>query len=152
KLTTKAQEALQAMQPLDQERGHQALEPEHLLLALLDQRDGVVVATLQKMNVQVDLVRGELEKTLEKRPQVSGSQPYMSRELLQVLDNAEAQAKALQDEYTSTEHFLLALAKDAKSDAGKILARLGVTSDGILKALASVRGSQRVTDPDPESK
>src|SRR5258708_17511508 len=76
----------------------------------------------------------------------------MSQELVRVLDAAEAQAKALQDEYTSTEHFLLALGKDSKSDAGRALAHAGVTSDGILKALATVRGSQRVTDQDPESK
>jgi ATP-dependent Clp protease ATP-binding subunit ClpB len=152
KLTTKAQEALQAMQSLAQERGHQALEPIHLLAALLDQREGVVTSTLEKMNVSLDTLRAAVEKALEKHAQVSGGQPYMSRELVQVLDSAEAQAKALQDEYTSTEHFLLALVKDSKSDAGQALARAGVTSDGVLKALASVRGSQRVTDPDPESK
>ncbi len=152
KLTTKAQEVLQAVQGIASERGHQALEPEHLLLALLDQKDGVVNATLQKMNIQTDVLRGAVEKALQKLPQVSGSQAYMSRELVQVLDSAETQAKALQDDYTSTEHFLLALIKDSKSAAGQTLARAGVTSDGVLKALASVRGSQRVTDQDPESK
>src|SRR5258706_655168 len=152
KLTTKAEEALQAMQAIASERGHQALEPEHLLWALLDQREGVVTSTLEKMNIPLDVVRNDVEKALEKHAQVSGAQPYMSRELGQVLDNAEAQAKALQDEYTSTEHLLLALTKDAKSVAGKALARAGVTSDGVLKALATVRGTQRVTDQDPESK
>src|SRR5665213_715410 len=152
KLTTKAQEALQAVQTIASERGHQALEPEHLLLALLDQKDGVMMATLQKMNIQTDGLRDAVEKALQKLPQVSGSQPYMSRDLIQVLDNAEAQAKALQDDYTSTEHFLLSLIKDSKSAAGQALARAGVTSEGVLKALASVRGSQRVTDQDPESK
>ena len=76
----------------------------------------------------------------------------MSRELVKILDNAEAQAKALQDEYISTEHFLLALAKDYKSEAGQLLVRAGVTSDKILKALTDVRGAHRITDPDPESK
>ncbi len=152
KLTTKAQEALQAVQAIAQERGHQAIEPEHLLLALINQPDGVVPATLEKLNVSIDSLRQDIEKRLEKRSQVSGGQPYMSRELIQVLDDAEAQAKALQDEYTSTEHLLLALIKDSKSDAGQVLSRAGVTSDAILKALASVRGAQRVTDPDPESK
>src|ERR1019366_7719826 len=152
KLTTKAQEALQAVQTIAQERGHQAFEPEHLLLALIDQPEGVVPATLEKLNISIDALRKDIEKRLEKRSQVSGGQPYMSRELVQVLDGAEAQAKALQDEYTSTEHLLLALVKDSKSDAGQALARTGVTSDGVLKALATVRGAQGVTDPDPESK
>ena len=76
----------------------------------------------------------------------------MSRDLVQVLDNAEEQAKALQDDYTSTEHFLLALIKDSKNAAGQALSRAGVTSEGVLKALATVRGAQRVTDQDPESK
>jgi len=152
KLTTKAQEALQAMQSIAQERGHQALEPEHLLLALLDQPEGVVPATLQKMDIQPDVLRSGVQKLLDKRSRVSGGDIYMSRELVKVLDNAEAQAKALHDEYTSTEHFLLALVKDSKSDAGQLLAHAGVTADKVLKALADVRGAHRVTDQDPESK
>src|ERR1051325_2321364 len=98
KLTTKAQEALQAMQSLASERGHQALEPEHLLVALLDQKEGVVGSVLHKMNISLDQLRTDLEKALQKRPQVSGSQPYAGRELVQVLDSAETQAKALQDD------------------------------------------------------
>src|ERR1035437_899992 len=152
KLTTKAQEALQSAQAMAQERGHQALEPEHLLLALLNQSDGVVLPTLEKMNVPVDRLRQSLEDGLSKRGQVSGGQPYMGQDLVHVLDSAEAQAKALQDDFTSTEHFLLALAKDTKSDAAGILKKSSITSDGILKALATVRGAQRVTDQDPESK
>src|SRR5438132_5006425 len=152
KLTTKAQEALQTAQTLAQEHGHQALEPEHLLLALLDQREGAVPATLQKMDIQAEAIKKTVETVLAKRPRVSGGDLYMSRDLVKVLDNAEAQAKALQDEYTSTEHVLLALVKDSKSEAGQILTRAGVTSDKVLKALADVRGAHRVTDPDPESK
>src|ERR1700683_935283 len=109
KLTTKAQEALQAMQSIAQERGQQALEPEHLLLALLDQKEGVVVSTLQQMNVAPDRVRDEVLKAIDKKPSVTGGQPYMSRELIAILDKAESEAKALQDEFTSTEHLLLAL-------------------------------------------
>jgi ATP-dependent Clp protease ATP-binding subunit ClpB len=152
KLTIKAQEALQAMQAVAQERGHQALEPEHLLLALLSQKEGVVPATLERVGVSVDRLRSDLEKALEKKPAVSGGQPYMSRDLAELLDKAEVAAHGLQDEFTSTEHFLLALAKDSKSEAAQLLQKNGVTSDGILKALAGVRGAHRVTDPDPESK
>src|ERR1019366_8558159 len=141
KLTIKAQEALQAAQAIAQERGHQALEPEHLLLALLNQSDGVVLPTLEKMSVPMDRLRQGLEEALSKRGQVSGGQSYMGQDLVHLLDSAEAQAKALQDDYTSTEHFLLALAKDSTSGAAELLKKSGVTSDGILKALATVRGA-----------
>src|SRR5262245_34418444 len=144
KLTTKAQEALQSMQSLARERGNQSLEPEHLLLALLDQPEGAVAATLQHMNIAIPPLRRQIDSSLDKKPQVSGGEQYMSRELRDVLEGAEAQAKALQDEYTSTEHFLLALIK-IQSDAAKLLNQAGVTSEKVLKALVEVRGSQRVT-------
>src|SRR6185437_9662923 len=152
KLTTKAQEALQAMQEKAQEGGQQAIEAEHLLAALLDQKDGVVASTLQQMNVPLELLRADVQKALGKKPSVSGGQPYISRDLVAILDQAETEAKALQDEFTSTEHLLLALVKTGKSEAAELLEKNGVTADGILKALASVRGAHRVTDPDPESK
>ena len=152
KLTIKAQEALQAMQEIAQSRGHQAVEPEHLLLALLNQKEGVVPATLERLGVSLDSLRQSVEETLDKKPSVSGGQPYMSRELIEILDKAETAAKRLQDEFTSTEHLLLAMAKDSKSEAGRLLQKRGATSDAILKALATVRGAHRVTDQDPESK
>ncbi len=152
RLTTKAQEVLQSLQTIAQERGQQALDPEHLLLALLEQKDGIVDATLRQMNVAPDIVRADLLKALEKKASVSGGQPYMSRELNSILDKAEAQAKGLQDDFTSTEHLLLGILKEPQSEAAEILNKNGVTSDGVLKALASVRGAHRVTDQDPESK
>src|SRR5687767_14828802 len=135
KLTTKAQEALQAMQSVAQARAHQALEPEHLLMALLDQPEGVVGATLQKMNVALPAIRRQVEAALAKKPSVSGGELYMSRELREVLERSEAEAKALQDDYTSTEHMLLALAK-IDSEAATLLRQAGATADGLLKALA----------------
>jgi ATP-dependent Clp protease ATP-binding subunit ClpB len=152
KLTTKAQEALQAMQQTAQSRGHQSLEPEHLLLALLDQKDGVVGATLEKLNVPLDGLRRDLQKSLEKRPSVSGGDAYMSRDLVRLFDQAEKDARDLQDEYVSTEHFLLALARDNSSEASTLLRQRGATADAILKALSQVRGAHRITDQDPESK
>ncbi len=152
KLTTKAQEALQATQEIARSRGQQALEPEHLLLALLGQAEGVVRATLQQINVDVEALRRHVESALDKKPSVSGGEPYLSRELNQLFDKAEAEAKALHDDYVSTEHFLLALARDNQSEAGKRLRAAGATPDNVLKALSAVRGSQRVTDQDPESK
>jgi ATP-dependent Clp protease ATP-binding subunit ClpB len=151
KLTTKAQEALQSMTSIAQSRGQQALEPEHLLLALLDQPEGAVVSTLLRLNVPAAALKRQVEAALEKRPKVSGGEPFMGRELRDVLEGAEAQAKALQDEFTSTEHFLLSLIK-VPSEASQILKQNGITGESVLKALAEVRGSQRVTDPDPESK
>src|ERR1035438_1525695 len=125
KLTTKAQEALQAMQDLAKARGQQSLEPEHLLLALLDQEGGAVLSVLGKLNIPIDPLRAKLDAVLQKRPSVSGGEPYMSRELREVLDSAEAQAKALQDEYVSTEHFLLGLIKTDQADASKIVKAAG---------------------------
>src|SRR5438046_1833671 len=95
KLTTKAQEALQGMQTIAQARGHQALETEHLLLALLDQPDGVVAAALQKMNIPLGSLRNQIEAALDKKARVSGSggDVYMTRELREVLDRAETEAK-----------------------------------------------------------
>jgi ATP-dependent Clp protease ATP-binding subunit ClpB len=151
KFTTKAQEAVQAMQRIAQERGHQSLEPEHLLLALLDQPEGAIPATLQQLNVAVPALRQAVESALKNKPTVSGGDIYLSRELREILEGAETVAKGLQDEYTSTEHLLLAITK-SNSEAAKLLKQSGATSDGVLNALASVRGSQRVTDQDPESK
>src|ERR1035437_3262117 len=98
KLTTKAQEALQSAQAMAQERGHQALEPEHLLLALLNQSDGVVLPTLEKMNVPVDRLRQSLEDGLSKRGQVSGGQPYMGEDLVPIVYKEPRQGTAAQDE------------------------------------------------------
>jgi ATP-dependent Clp protease ATP-binding subunit ClpB len=152
KLTTKAQEALQALARQAQERGHQAIEAEHLLMTLLDQPESTVTATLEKMNVPLNDLRRDVESLLQKKAQVSGAEPYMSRELISLFDRSEDEAKKLQDEYTSTEHFLIALARDDKSELGKLLHRYGVTADAVLKALSSVRGAHRITDQDPESK
>ncbi len=154
KLTTKAQEALQSMQSLAQQRGHQSLELDHLLLALLDQPEGAVSAVLTQLAIPQLPLKKAVEAMLDKRPSVSGGSgdAYISRELKDVLEQSEIMAKSLQDEYTSTEHLFLALLKASGSDAAKLLARQGVTADAVLKALTQVRGAQRVTDPDPESK
>jgi len=152
KLTTKAQEALQSLPGIAQERGQQALEPEHLLLALLDQPQGVVPSILTHLHVNPGTVRQDVLKAVSRFAAVSGGEPYMGRELIAVFDQAEAQAKAMQDDYVSTEHLLLALVKQEQGATGQLLRKAGVTSAGILQALTQIRGSQRVTDQDPESK
>ncbi len=152
KWTIKAQEAFETARQLAHSLGQQALESEHLLAALLDQLEGVVPAVFAHLNVSVDALRRDVRKELGKKPKVSGGDPYLSRELASVVDAAETLSRELKDDFTSTEHFLLAMAKQPQSSAAGLLVPYKVSSDSILKALAQVRGSQRVTDQDPESK
>src|SRR5438445_3566880 len=151
KLTVKAQEALQAAQSLAGERGHQAVEPEHLLHALIGQKDGVVAPILGKLGVRAETLTSQLDAAIEKMPQVrGGSGQYIGERLRVALDRAQKQAESMKDEYVSTEHLLVAVAQDQDGAAGRALAHAGVTLDAILKALVDVRGSQRVTDQNPE--
>jgi len=153
KFTMKSQEALQESQQLAQSKGHQNIEPEHLLLVLLKQKDGVVPAVLKKMGVEISAIIADLEDALKKIPQVSGTelQVYLSSILNQVLQRAFAIADELKDEYVSGEHLVLAIL-EAKCPASDALSSRGVTKDSFLKALASIRGGQRITDPNPEEK
>jgi len=153
KFTIKSQEALQEAQSLSGARGHQNLESVHLLVALLSQADGSSVPILQKLGVSIDTLADELERTLERHPKVSGgSQAQISAELNRILEAALKQADSMSDEYVSTEHLLLAMAQDESNEAGRILRAAGANHDGLLQALTSIRGSSRITDPDPESK
>src|SRR5258708_7755343 len=153
KLTVKAQEALQAAQSRAGERGHQAVEPEHLLHALIGQKDGVVAPILGKLGVRAEALTSQLDAAIEKMPQIrGGSGQYVGERLRAALDRAQKQAESMKDEYVSTEHLLVAVAQDREGAAGRALAHAGVTPDAILKALVDVRGSQRVTDQNPEDK
>src|SRR6185295_12975424 len=153
KLTVKAQEALQAAQGLADQHDHQAVEPEHLLVALLQQREGVVGPVLAKLGARAEAVQQQLQAELGKTAKVrGGSSQYMSDRLRTTLDRAQREAERLKDEYVSTEHLLLAIAQDRDGGAGRALAAAGVTPDAIYKALVDVRGTQRVTDPNPEDK
>jgi len=153
KLTVKAQEALQAAQSLADEHGHQALEPEHLLGALVAQREGVVGPVLAKLGARPEALQRDLEAALAKLPTVRGSGgPYLGERTRAGLERAETEAGRLRDEYVSTEHLLLALAQDRDGAAGRLLAQHGVTPEAVYRALVEVRGTQRVTDPNPEDK
>jgi ATP-dependent Clp protease ATP-binding subunit ClpB len=154
KLTVKSQEALAQAQSLAGQRGHAVLEPAHLLRALLGQPEAATVPVLQKLGVAVDALEKKVDEVLERLPKVSGAlaQPRMSEALGRVLEAAFREAEQLKDEYVSTEHLLLAVAAQDRDPAGRALRELGATRDGILKALATVRGGARVTDADPESK
>jgi ATP-dependent Clp protease ATP-binding subunit ClpB len=153
KLTTKSQEALQQAHSLAEKRNHQAIDAEHLLFALLGQKDGVVLSLLQKLGVPVGPLADRLQRTLERLPQVTGGagQAFITPRLKTILDGAEAEAETLKDDYVSTEHLLLSMVQDG-GEAGKLLRELGASRDKILTALVSIRGAQRITDPNPEDK
>ncbi len=152
-LTIKAQEALQEAQRDARARGSAELTGDQLLFALLRQDDSVVVPVLQKLGVAPDKLAREVEADLERQPKVSGASAdaTTSRDLSKVFDRAFEVAREFGDEYVSTEHFLLALAESG-GDTAKRLARAGVKKDDLLKALKEVRGSSRITDPNPEDK
>jgi ATP-dependent Clp protease ATP-binding subunit ClpB len=153
KFTVKAQEALQGAQDVAGRYGNQQLEPLHLLLALVGQTEGIVPALLSRLGVAPAAVAQEAERAIESLPKVGGTADrYLSPALKEVLDEAFKETEQFRDDFVSTEHLLLALAKRSRDAAGRILARLGVTHDAILKALKAVRGTQRVTDQNPEDK
>ncbi len=154
KFTLKSQEALQGAQALAGELQHQQIEPEHLLKVLIEQEDGIVPSILKKLGVEVEAVKAELEEALKSYPKVSGGgvQIYLSPTLGQILQNAFSIASNMKDEYVSQEHILLAILDATHTKAAQALQSRGVTKDGILKALTSIRGNQRITDPNPEDK
>ncbi len=148
RFTEKAQEALQGAVQEAQERGQQAVEPEHLLLALLRQEGGIARPLLESAGASPVAIEPALVSRIEALPRVSGGgeQPYVSNALRQALERAQAEAEKLKDDYVSTEHILLALADHP------VLKEAGITRDALLQALRKVRGSHRVTDQNPESK
>jgi ATP-dependent Clp protease ATP-binding subunit ClpB len=153
KLTIKSQEALGEAQNLAGSRGHAEILPAHLLRALLGQPEGSTVPVLQKLGLRIDALQAEVEQLLGKLPKASGgAQAQLARSTSRILEAAAGEASALKDEYISTEHLLLALANDKQDPAAKVLRDAGAGREALLKALASVRGGARVTDPDPESK
>ncbi len=150
KFTVKAQEAIAAALRLAQEQGRQQVVPAHLLLALLDQPDGLTEPLLRQAQVRPDDLRRDLRALADAVPQVRGGEPYLASALQQVLASAEQEMRQLRDEYVSCEHLLLAAAESA--GIREVLQRHGVTRDVLLKALVAVRGNQRVTDQHPEEK
>ncbi len=153
KLTVKAQEALQGASSHAAENGNPEVLPLHLLAALLEDREGVVIPVLEKVGVPVEQLLSGVNTAVDRLPKVQGGgQPGMSAALQKVVERGFKEAENFKDDYCSTEHLLLALT-EAKGDAVQTaLAALGGTHEAILRALSSVRGSQRVTDPNPEGK
>jgi ATP-dependent Clp protease ATP-binding subunit ClpB len=157
KLTQKSQEAMQSAQTKALRFGHQEVDVEHLLLALLEQPEGLVPRLLARMDVPGSQLATEIERELSRRPSVSGGgteagKVYITQRLQRLFVTAEDEAKRLKDEYVSVEHLLLAiLAEGSGTASGKVLAQFGVTRDRVLTALTAVRGNQRVTSSMPEA-
>ncbi|MBW2552529.1 MAG: ATP-dependent chaperone ClpB [Deltaproteobacteria bacterium] len=155
KFTIKAQEVIQESQNITEKYDHQQIEPEHILMALILQQEGTVPAILQKLGVDIPVILKQVEEALNKIPKVygtGGGQPYISPRSKKVLDQAFKEAERLKDEYVSTEHIFISVADEKGGEASKILSSLGVTRDDLYNVLLSIRGSQRVTDPNPEEK
>ncbi len=153
KFTVKSQEALQAAQAHASELHHSELQPEHLLLALVEQKDGVVLPMIERLSVDVSRVEKDIRSALDKLPRLeTTAEVRLSRELSRVLEAAQDEAAQFKDEYVSTEHILIALATAKGQGPALLLGSHGVTRESILKALVSIRGSQKITDPNPEQK
>jgi ATP-dependent Clp protease ATP-binding subunit ClpB len=154
KFTIKSQEAVQNAQEIAASYGNQSIEPEHLLAALVQDSEGVIVPILQKIGANINYVKIKVSEAVEKLPKVSGAgvgNQHIGQNLAQLFDVALKEAQSLKDEYVSTEHLLLALVS-GKSTAVQLLMGQGVTKDQIYKALKDIRGTQRVTDQTPEEK
>jgi ATP-dependent Clp protease ATP-binding subunit ClpB len=153
KFTLKSQEAMQAAQAHAQEKGNPQLGSEHLLWALIQQKDGVVLPVLQKLGANVQVLAQDLAAAVARLPKVQGeAELQLSSGLNRILEDAQKEADQFKDEYVSTEHLLIALAGAKGEPVSKLLQAQGVTKDAILKVLVSIRGSQKITDPNPEEK
>lgn len=153
KFTVMAQEAFQQAQSRAEELGNQELKPEHLLWAFLNQEENIVNSVLAKIGVNLSKIREDLKSSVDKIPKIEGGEEvYLSSSLRKIMANAQKEAEKLKDEFISTEHLFLALLKEKTCEASRILRENGVTEEAVLKALMSLRGTQRITDSQPEAK
>jgi len=156
RFTEKSQDALRGAQALATQRNHQGVDVEHLLAALLEEREGLAAALFAAAGVAPSAVRERVEQELNRIPHVSGpgaeaQQAYITQRLARLLTQAEDEAKDLKDEYVSVEHLLLAMLADERGTTGRLLQSLGLTRERLMAALQKVRGHQRVTSPNPEA-
>ncbi|MDJ0811603.1 MAG: ATP-dependent chaperone ClpB, partial [Desulfobacterales bacterium] len=153
KLTIKSQELIQNAQSLASRFNHQQIEVEHLLLAMLEEKEGMALAVLRKLGASPDGVRQEVEAALARKPKVSGTADvYLSADARAALEGAFGEAAKMKDEYVSIEHILLVIADRKGGEAAAILKRHGINRESLLKVLMDIRGSQRISDPNPEEK
>src|SRR5438445_1182680 len=154
KLTQKAQEALQQTQALAEKNDSQIMFPLHLLIALAEEKEGIVRPVLEKCGVQPEAIIAEAQGLAVSLPKTNGMQPgmYLAPQLNKIMERAFDEAIRFKDEFVSTEHLLLSIAEETSDPAGQLLKQAGASHDAILKALVSVRGTQRITDQNPETK
>ena len=155
KFTIKVQEGIQSAQSMAEGMGHQQIEPEHLLTALLNQPDNIILPLIQKLGINPNQVKNIIKNQLDNIPRVSGAgkgQSYISPRLNTILDGSFKEASQMRDEYVSMEHILITLMDQKGDPLAQALLSLGLNRENILKSLKDIRGSQRVTDPNPEDK
>ncbi len=153
KLTIKSQELIQNAQSLASRYGNQQIVNEHLLLAMLEEKEGIARTVLRKLGVAPDAVRDEIQTAVDRLPKVSGaSEVYLATDTRAAIEKAFDEAAKMKDEFVSIEHILLVLAEAKGGEAAAVLKRHGVNRDNLLKVLMEIRGSQRITDPNPEEK
>ena len=151
KFTQNSLQAVQNCEKIAADNGNQELAQEHLLYALLTQDDSLILKLLEKMSIQGQLFINSVEQMIGKRPKVQGGQAYVGQDLNNVLIHAEDEAKQMGDEYVSVEHLFLALLKYASKDMKQLFREFGISREGFLHALSTVRGNQRVTSDNPEA-
>jgi len=150
RFTIRGQEAVQEAIGIAEKNQNQQVEPEHLLAAMLEQKEGTVRPVLGKIGVQPQLITDEVQKAIAKFPKVSGGQQYFSTRINTIFNEAQKEAEAFKDDYMSTEHLLLAIAAEKDGEAGRILRSNGVTKDDLLKVVTDMRGGSRITDQNAE--
>ena len=151
KFTQKSLQAVQDCEKTAMEYGNQEIEQEHLLYALLTQDDGLIPKMMEKMGLDKNLVANRIEQAIGKRPKVQGGQPFVGQDLNQALIHAEDEAKQMGDEYVSVEHLFLSILRYPSKAVKEIFRELGISREGFLQALSTVRGNQRVTSDNPEA-
>ncbi len=150
KFTLRGQEAIQSAIELAEKNQHQQVEPEHLLVAMLEQPEGIVRPILGKLGANVAVILNDTQAAVARFPRVQGGQQYFSNRLTQIFTASQTQADKMQDEFISTEHLLLAIADEKEGDAGKILRQHGVNRDDLFKVIQQMRGGARITDQNAE--
>src|SRR6187402_1766863 len=150
KFTLRGQEAIQSAIELAERNQHQQVEPEHLLVVMLEQPEGIVRPILGKLGANVAVILNDTQAAVARFPRVQGGQQYFSSRITQLFAAAQKQADKMQDEFISTEHLLLAIVEEPNGEAGKILRQHGVNKDDLLKVIEQTRGGSRITDQNAE--
>ena len=150
RFTIRGQEAVQEAIGVAEKNQNQQVEPEHLLVSMLEQKEGTVKPILGKIGANVNTILTDVQAAIARFPTVSGGQQYFSSRFNTINQNAQKEAEAMQDEYVSTEHLLLVIAEEKEGDAGRILRSNGITKEDVKKVVEEMRGGSRITDQNAE--